>query len=63
MKRDAMTLGERIKKYRGEHNLTQIQFAKMCGISDRLISELEHDKRNPQAITKAKILKIIGGKK
>ena len=36
-----MTLGEYIKQYRAEHDLSQRQFANLCGISNGYISMLE----------------------
>ena len=36
-----MTLGELIKKYRDEHNLSQRQFAEVCGLSNGYISMIE----------------------
>lgn len=37
----AMTLGEIIKKYREEQNISQREFAKVCGLSNSYISQLE----------------------
>ena len=36
-----MTLGEYIKQYRAEHDLSQRQFANLCGISNGYVSMLE----------------------
>lgn len=36
-----MTLGEIIKKYREEQNISQREFAKVCGLSNSYISQLE----------------------
>lgn len=36
-----MTLGEFIRKYREEHDLSQRQFASICGLSNGYISALE----------------------
>lgn len=36
-----MTLGEFIRKYRSEHDLSQRQFALKCGLSNGYISMLE----------------------
>ncbi|MBQ6177715.1 MAG: helix-turn-helix domain-containing protein [Bacteroidales bacterium] len=37
----SMTLGEYIKQYRAEHDLSQRQFASLCGISNGYVSMLE----------------------
>ena len=42
-----MTVGELIKKYREENNLSQRQFAAMCGLSNGYISMLEKNE-NPR---------------
>lgn len=39
--RDALDLGETIRKRRKELGLTQVQLAKSCGCSPRFIGELE----------------------
>lgn len=36
-----MTLGEIIKKYREENDMSQREFAKICGLSNSYISQLE----------------------
>ena len=42
-----MKLGELVKKYRSEHDLSQRQFAAKCGVSNGYISMLE-DGKNPK---------------
>ena len=42
-----MTLGEYIKRYRKEHDLSQRQFAAQCGLSNGYISMLERGE-NPK---------------
>ncbi|MBQ8507980.1 MAG: helix-turn-helix transcriptional regulator [Clostridia bacterium] len=39
-----MTLGEIVREYRQEHNLSQRDFAKMCQMSNAYISMLESNK-------------------
>lgn len=45
-----MTLGDCIKVYREEHDLSQRQFAEMCGLSNAYVSILEKNK-NPKTGT------------
>lgn len=42
-----MNLGDFIKNYRNEHDLSQRQFASMCGVSNGYISMIE-DGKNPR---------------
>lgn len=42
-----MKIGDLIQKYRAEHDMSQRQFATMCGLSNGYISMLEKDK-NPK---------------
>lgn len=42
-----MTLGNKIKNYRAERGMTQIELAKKAGLSQSYLSELEKDKFNP----------------
>ena len=39
-----MTLGQYVRQYREEHNLSQRKFAEMCGLSNAYISILEEGK-------------------
>lgn len=51
-----MTIGERIKKLRKKHNLTQKQFAEKLHVTTSCICDIEKDRRNPSlwlAITMA----------
>ena len=41
-----MTLGDFIKKYRNEHDLSQRQFANQCGLSNGYVSMLEKGKNH-----------------
>lgn len=38
-----MNLGEYVKQYRDEHNLSQRAFAELCGVSNGYISLIERD--------------------
>ena len=41
-----MKIGETVKKYREDHNLTQAEFAKRCKLSDVVISFIERGQRS-----------------
>ena len=53
------TLGEQIRQYRGEHNLTQVEFAELCGVGFLTILNLEKGRSNPKANTEVKIKKVL----
>ena len=42
-----MTLGNRIRNYRVERRMTQIELAKKAGLSQSYLSDLEKNKFNP----------------
>lgn len=46
-----MTLGQRIKNVRKRNKLNQIEFAKIIGVSQGTLSELEQNKYNPSIET------------
>lgn len=46
-----MTLGQRIKNVRKRNKLNQVEFAKIIGVSQGTLSELEKDKYNPSIET------------
>ncbi|NHC43217.1 helix-turn-helix transcriptional regulator [Bacillus sp. MM2020_1] len=46
-----MTLGQRIKNIRKRNKLNQVEFAKIIGVSQGTLSELEQDKYNPSIET------------
>lgn len=54
-----MTLKEKIVAFRGRHNLTQVELAKMCKVSHTTIIHIENGKIKPTKLTQAKILAII----
>lgn len=41
-----MKIGDVIKEYREEHGLSQVEFAKRCGLSDVVISFIERGQRS-----------------
>lgn len=56
-----MTLAEKMLWYRAEHDLTQQQFADMCGLSKMTICQIETGVQKPSKITQMKILIVLGG--
>lgn len=59
---EKISIGELIRQYRGEHDLTQVQFAEMCGVRPLTILQLEKGRTNPKASTEVKIKKVLNGK-
>ena len=57
-----MSIGEQIRQYRGEHDLTQVEFAEMCGVRPLTILQLEKGRTNPKASTEVKVKKALSGK-
>jgi len=54
-----MKTGVTIKKLRKEKRITQIDFAKQCGISQTYLSQLENDERNPTVDVLERISKVL----
>ena len=54
-----MKTGATIKKLRKEKRITQIDFAKQCGISQTYLSQLENDERNPTVDVLERISKVL----
>ena len=55
-----MSLKERIIQYRARHNISQKDFADLCGVDVMTINKIETEKsKNPTQLTKAKIEMII----
>lgn len=52
-------IGEKIFLYRGNHNLTQEEFAKLAGLSFVSINRIENNKVKIKADTYARIMKIL----
>lgn len=50
---------ERILQYRKEHGLSQVELAKLCGISPTTIVRIENGKKY-SVIVEGKINKVIG---
>ena len=43
-----MSIGENIKRLRTEHNLSQAEFGKIAGVSDKAVSTWEMDAKVPR---------------
>ena len=57
--KEVSRMKERILKYRKEHGLSQVDLAKLCGISPTTIVRIENGKKC-NIITEGKINKVIG---
>lgn len=51
---------KRILAYRGKHNLSQIEFAEKCNITQPTLCNVENGKQKPSKLTMQKILNVIG---
>lgn len=54
-----MKIGATIKKLRKEKKISQVDFAKQCGISQTYLSQLENDERNPTVNVLEKISSVL----
>lgn len=52
-------LSEKIIDYRANHNLSQLEFAKLCKISQQTACNVENGSQKPSKITLKKILNVI----
>ena len=52
-------LGDNIKKYRKENNISQEELAEEIGISNRHLQRLEHNEENTRVSTFKKIVKVL----
>lgn len=52
-------LGEKILKYRAKHDMSQVEFARKCGVTVQTICNIENGIQNPSKLTKQKILILI----
>lgn len=57
---DSKELSQKIIEYRAKHNLSQVDFAKLCKVSTQTACNVENCKQKPSKITLTKIIKIIG---
>ena len=54
-----MKISERLKKYRLEHNLTQLEMAKVLNVSITTYNALENGKTNVTTVTVDKISELL----
>lgn len=54
-----MNVGNRIKEFRKQFNMTQSDLAKNCGISVSFVSDIETGRRNPSIDTLNTIAKVF----
>ena len=57
---DNKELSRKIIEYRAKHNLSQLEFAKRCKISQQTACNVENGVQKPGKITLQKILNVIG---
>jgi len=57
---DSKELSRKIIEYRAKHNLSQVDFAKLCNISTQTACNVENGTQKPSKITLQKILNVIG---
>ena len=50
---------EKMLDYRARHNLSQVKFAELCGVSQQTICNVENGVQEPSKLTKRKILNLI----
>ena len=54
-------LSNKIINYRAQHNISQVDFAKLCKISQQTACNVENGVQKPSKITLKKILNVIEG--
>lgn len=52
-------ISEKMRLFRAEHNLTQVEFAEISGISYMTVRETEGKKRKPSVKTVGKMIRIM----
>ena len=52
-------LREKILNYRAEHNISMLEFAKICNLTQQTIHNIEKGTQDPSRLTKRKILNVI----
>lgn len=57
---ESKELSRKIIEYRAKHNLSQVDFAKLCNISTQTACNVENGVQVPSKLTLQKILNIIG---
>ena len=56
----SVVIGENIRRYRGQKNLTQAALAEAIGVAQGYVSDLEAGKRTPRVGRIAKIAEVLG---
>lgn len=57
---DSKELSRKIIEYRAKHNLSQVDFAKLCKVSTQTACNVENGVQTPSKLTLQKILNVIG---
>lgn len=57
---DSKELSKKIIAYRAKHELSQLEFAKKCKISQQTACNVENGIQKPGKLTLQKILNVIG---
>ena len=52
-------LREKILDYRAEHDISMLEFAKMCNVTQQTIHNIEKGVQEPSRLTERKILNVI----
>lgn len=52
-------LDEWIVRYRAKYNLTQAEFAKLCGVTTQTIGAIEAGRHGTTRLTQAKIIQVL----
>ena len=57
---DMEELREKMLEYRARHQMSQTTLAEACGVSYQTINSIESGKQTPSALTKTKIMLVVG---
>lgn len=53
------TLPDLIVRYRAKYDLTQAEFAKLCGVTTQTIGAIEAGRHGTTRLTQAKIIQVL----
>ncbi len=53
-------VGKRIRRVRQAHDLSQVDFARMCGVSVAALSHWEHGRQRPKIDAAARVIAVFG---
>lgn len=59
LKELALSLSERIVRYRAKHNLSQQEFADTCKLTKQTIGAIESGRHGITKLTRAKIMNVL----